>query len=316
MFVESVAWGPLIGFALFFGGLGGGSFIVAVITSILTGERFENIQKWGAYIGVVSAMLTIIFFALDAGSPERFYFLYSNPSSMIWVGTSTLTLIIPFGIVYTATYSPLIDFVNILPMVNKLVSPLMKLKRAIEIIVFLLGVALVSYTSFVLGVIWSKPFWNTPLITILFFLSGVSTAMMAISLVLSFIYARGLPEKPFKMLVEALHRLDVADAYFLAFEIITILTYIQTMYFSDPVSKLASTLILQGQLSWLFWGIVLVLGMIFPIIVCVILAWKGRTKAFIKIYPVMMIPASICALIGGLTMRYIILVAPQIAALL
>ncbi len=311
-----IAWGILPSLALFFGGLGGGSFIVSVITSVLTGERFENISKWGAFIGVASAILTVICFAADAGNPANFYLLYSNPASMIWTGSTTLTLIIPFGIIYSFTFSPLIDVLSSIAGLNKLVSPLRKAKRGLEAIVFILGVILVSYTSFVLGVIWSKPFWNTPLITMLFFLSGVSTAMMAISLILSILFAKGLAEAPFKMAVEALHRLDVADAYFLAFEIITILTYVGTMLYADAASKSTSLLLIQGNYSSLFWGIVLMVGMIIPIIVCVLLAWKGRTKAFIRLYPVIMIPAAIFALIGGAVMRYIMLTAPQMTLLL
>ncbi len=310
MLFENVAWGLLIAIAIFFGGLSGGAFIVVTVTSFLTGERFKEIKKWGAFIGVTSAILCVAFFLLDLGSPEKFY-LISNTSSMIFLGTMTLTLIIPLGIIYTATFSPLTDILSLVDFTSKFVSLLNKVQRSLEAALFLLGVILVSYTSLVLGVLWSNPFWNTPLLTIIFFLSGVSTAMMAISLVLSLIYARGLPEEPFKMLVEALHRLDVADAYFLAFEIITILTYVQTMYFSDPVSKLTSFIIVEGPYSFLFWGGIIILGMIFPVIVCIILAWKGRKKVFIRLYPVMMIPAAISALIGGLTLRYVLLVAPQ-----
>ncbi len=307
--MKTIEWEFLTAMALFFGGLGGGSFIVASITSFLTGDRFKKIKEWGGYIGVASAILCLLSFATHAGNPERAFLLYTNPSSMIWIGSVTLTCIIPLGLLY-ATYS----FPYLAPLQKVFFwKRFGKLKLLLEILLFFLGITLVGYTSFVLGVAWANPFWNTPLLTVIFFLSGVSTALMAIGFFLSIPLLKGVTSDLVRPYVEALHRLDVADAYFVSGEILVALWYVQTMFYGkEPLAIQSAAMLVQGKYSLLFWVVFIGIGLIIPLLACILLAWKGRTKAFIKYYAPSLMFAAACVLVGGAAMRYIFLRAGQL----
>ncbi|MCP8320517.1 MAG: polysulfide reductase NrfD [archaeon] len=306
-----LAWGWEIAAAIFFGGLGGGAFILTAVTSFLTGNAYRDILKFGSYIGVLSAILCIFFFMLDLGAPERALFAYSNPSSMITIGTTILTVIIPLGLVYASFHLP-----DSLPRLKSMFiwSGNIRARTAIEVLAFIFGIGLVSYTGFVLGVILATPFWGSPLLAVLFFLSGVSTAIMAIGLLMTPLYTATKLERPKKALIEALHRLDVADGYMVVIELGALLAYVFTMLYSSEVLATRSAIILlSGSLSALFWGGVVVLGLLVPLLLLIFLAWRGRTAAYIRFYPPLLSIASISALVGGLLMRYTVVAAGQLA---
>jgi len=318
--MEALTWGWEIALALFFGGLGGGAFIVAVVTSIITWDKWREIVRFGNYIGVIGAILCILFFALDAGRPERAMFLYSNiPTSMISVGTTILSTVIPLGIIYASYHPP-----EALPFVQAVKkwffwTRSFKLRRIIEIILFFTACGLVGYTSFVLGVVWAKPFWHTPLLVIAFFSSGVSTGLMAIGFLSSFLYPIVKDERSKKVVVEVLHRLDVADAYMIVIELIAILSYVFGMYYGlpivaprNPLASASAATLIYGELSLIFWILVIVIGILTPLTGCILLAWRGRTARFIKWYPLVMAIIALCVLIGGVFMRYSIVIAGQL----
>ncbi|RLF12037.1 MAG: hypothetical protein DRJ69_01285, partial [Thermoprotei archaeon] len=98
-------WGALIAAALYFGGMGGGAFIVASTTSFVSGEDFREIMKFGAYVGLVATALCGLCLSAHAGHPERLLYMYSNPMSMITFGTAVITSILPIGLIY-ATFLP------------------------------------------------------------------------------------------------------------------------------------------------------------------------------------------------------------------
>ncbi|RLF11060.1 MAG: hypothetical protein DRJ69_02355 [Thermoprotei archaeon] len=189
----------------------------------------------------------------------------------------------------------------------------MKPRKFFELILFILGSGLAGYTGFVLGIAWAQPFWETPLITVLFYASGVSTALMAIGLCIAILRLVQVTEESKKLFVEMMHRLDVADGYMLAIEFGTAMLYLYIMLNSpSEVARASAQILAFGELAPLFWGGFVFLGLIVPMALVALLAWKGRTAAFIRLYAPLMIVASLCVLIGGAFMRYCFLLAGQL----
>jgi formate-dependent nitrite reductase membrane component NrfD len=308
--VEELTWSWPVAFALFFGGLGGGAFITAAVTSYLTQERWKDILKFGSYIGVISATLCILSFAADTPTPERAFFLYSNPGSMITFGSSVLTIIIPLGILYVTFLPP-----DSLPWLKSFFPwwSYRKARNIVELLVFIFGICLIGYTGIVLGVVASKPFWASPMMSALFFASGMSTAVMTIGLCISALYPYTLTESAKRMLVETLHRLNVANAYLVLIEMLAVFLYTVETAYGPPAAASAVMELIAGSLSFFFWGGFVTLGLLIPLVVAILSAWIGRTRAFIRFYPALMMVASVCVLAGGLTMRYLILTAGQLA---
>lgn len=314
LLVEEIPWGLTIALALFFGGMGGGSFIVAAVTSFISGEEFRDILKFGAYIGVVATALCGTFLSLHAGHPERLLLMYNNPMSMITFGTVVITSILPIGLIYATFLPP-----DSLPWLKSFLpwSIYVRPRKFFELVLFILGSGLAGYTGMVLGVAWARPFWETPLITVLFYASGVSTALMAIGLCIAILRLVQVTEESRKLFVEMMHRLDVADGYLLAIEAGTAFLYLYIMMNSPSEMARASAKALAfGELAPLFWGAFVLVGVIVPMVLLVLLAWRGRTAAFIKLYAPLMIVASICVLVGGVFMRYCFLVAGQLPFLM
>lgn len=307
---EELPWGLTIALALYFGGLGGGSFIVAAVTSFISGEEFRDIMKFGAYIGLIATALCGTFLALHAGHPERLLYMYSNPISMITFGTCVISSILPIGLIYATFLPP-----DSLPWLKSFLpwSVYVKPRKFFELLLFILGSGLAGYTGFVLGIAWAQPFWETPLITVLFYVSGVSTALMAIGLCIAILRLVQVTEESKKLFVEMMHRLDVADGYMLLIELGAAMLYLYIM-FNNPseIARESAAILAFGELAPLFWGGFIFLGLIIPIMLVVLLAWKGRTAAFIRLYAPLMIIAALCVLIGGAFMRYCFLVAGQL----
>lgn len=310
-----VTWGTEIALAIFFGGLGGGSFIVASFTSYTAGERFRNIMKFASYIGVIAAMLCIFFFAIHSGHPERALNLYSNfPSSMISFGTTVLSLIILLGIAYASFFIP-----ESLPAIKSLIPwhTNIKARKTLELVMFALGVCLVSYTSFVLALARINAFWDSPLLVILFFASGVSTALMSVGICLTALHRAQYAEEDKRLSLEMMHKLDVADGGMLLLELVTALTYLYTML-NDPVkvARVAAEVLTYGPLSTLFWGGFIGVGVITPAILIALLAWKGRAATVARFFSPLMAFTANLVLIGGILMRYAIVIAGQYPFLL
>ncbi|MCP8323636.1 MAG: polysulfide reductase NrfD [Candidatus Methylarchaceae archaeon HK02M2] len=303
--IEEFPWGWPIAFALFFGGLGGGAFMLTSVTSFLTRDDFKNILKFGVIVGTVSAILAVISFMIDLGAVERALSVYSNPSSMITIGTMILTIIIPLGLVYASFVPPV--------RLNFPWSGNIRARTAIEVLLFILGAALASYTGFVLGLVGSSPFWGSPLLEVLFVLSGASTAIMAIALFMTPLYSSTKMEVAKKRIIEALHRLDLADGLLIIIELAIVLTLVFTSAYSISGATAASAnSLISGSLSMIFWIGVIGLGLLVPLLILIFLAWKGRSAAYIRLYPPLLAVASISALVGGLLMRYSIVIAGQI----
>jgi formate-dependent nitrite reductase membrane component NrfD len=307
---KELPWGIYIALALFFGGMGGGSFIVAAVTSAISGEEFREILKFGAYIGLLATALCGIFLSLHAGHPERLLYMYSNPTSMITFGATMITSVLFVGLIYATFLPP-----DSLPWLKSFLpwSVYVKPRKFFELLLFILGSGLAGYTGFVLALARAEPFWETPLITALFYTSGVSTALMAIGLCIAVLRLVQVTEESRKLFVEMMHRLDVADGYMLLIEFGVAMLYVYTML-NDPskVARASAEALVFGELAPLFWGGFVFLGLIIPLLLLVLLAWKGRTAAFIRLYAPLMMLAALCVLAGGAIMRFCFLAAGQL----
>jgi len=307
---QELPWGIHIALALFFGGLGGGSFIVAAVTSVISGEEFRDILKFGAYVGLLATALCGTFLSLHAGHPERLLYMYSNPTSMITFGATMITSVLFVGLIYATFLPP-----DSLPWLKSFLpwSVYVKPRKFFELLLFILGSGLAGYTGFVLALSRAEPFWETPLITALFYASGVSTALMAIGLCIAILRLVQVTEESRKLFVEMMHRLDVADGYMLLIEFGVAMLYVYTMLNSpSEVARASAEALAFGELAPLFWGGFVFLGLIIPLLLLVLLAWKGRTAAFIRLYAPLMILAALCVLTGGAIMRFCFLAAGQL----
>jgi formate-dependent nitrite reductase membrane component NrfD len=153
-----------------------------------------------------------------------------------------------------------------------------------------LGLGLGIYSGFDLAVHQHRPVWNTPLMPVLFVaLSLVSGAAVATFL------AKGEAR-----LVAALRQMILWGAVAVAVMLVSLLG--ATAY-GGSAEELTYRFMTSGSLGLLFVGIGLVAGTLAPIAIA--LAPFGRRPAGVML-------ASLLVLAGGLSLRYAILVGPQL----
>jgi len=181
-----------------------------------------------------------------------------------------------------------------------------------------LGVFLGIYTGILLNTMVARPLWNSAILGPLFLFSGLSAGAAMVhlaSMVLpgrpapqglvggafaSMIQAVG-PQPPQKGTVDALIR---ADVFFLVIELVLIALLIINLHTSSASHAAAASLIMSGPYAWPFWGVVVALGVMLPIV------WQALELS--RRVPHTVVPA-LLVLVGGFTLRWVMVNAGQMS---
>jgi len=150
------------------------------------------------------------------------------------------------------------------------------------------GIALGTYTGLLLGTLSARPLWNTTVLGPLFLISGLSTAAAFMLL--------------FKPGEFAHHKLARWDMALIVTELAFIGLFLMTLSTGGRVGQTAARDLLGGPWTGAFWGLVVLLGLVVPLLLEII-EHKRRLR------PTVMV--SVLILVGGFALRWILLVAGQ-----
>jgi formate-dependent nitrite reductase membrane component NrfD len=259
----SEGMGALIAVAFFLGGLTGGLYLVSVV--------YNNI--WGMFIAWICALLMGIFDMAHLSKPLRFWRIIFRPgSSWISRGFIFITLFIGSTAIQLAlsTWAP-----GYAETVFKWISAALAF-----------GVAM--YSGFVVSYVSGIKLWNSAVMPVLFLASGLVGGLA----VLMAIYLFGT-----SLLLERIAQ--ILQLMLVAY-IIIIGFHLWVTSYSSQSAKDSVRQILVGRVSSLFWGIVIAVGVIIPL---VILYFTKYTSATLPLMAV------ICVILGNLALRYVILKA-------
>lgn len=308
---EALPWGSLVALALYLEGLGGGAFVVAAATSFISGERFREVIKFGAYVGLLATALCTVVLPMHAGHPERMLFMYSNPTSMMTFGTCLITAILPIGLIYATFLPP-----DSLPWLKSFLpwSVYVRPRKFFEAILLILGSGLAGYSGLLLGVAWAQPFWGTPLMVVTFFLSAASVAIMAIGLCIAVLGLVQVTEDSRRLFTEMMYRLNEVNACVLAIELVAALSHLYVALTGpSKVARESAMLLYSGGLAPLFWGGFVFVGVVIPIaLAALLLALRGRAEASVRLCSTLTILSSVCVLVGGFLIKHCFLMAGQV----
>ena len=166
-----------------------------------------------------------------------------------------------------------------------------------------------------LGAMPSRPFWNSPILALLFLVSSLSTGIAMI------IFAQALLYDPpadnpaaEKLFHESGYLLTASDLILIGFELLVIFLFIMFAYLTVGNVKYAVAVILPGgDLATAFWLWVVVVGLLIPVIIELIYVvprllyhrhYESSRTADMVI--------SIAVLAGGFMLRYVVVVAGQV----
>ncbi len=272
-------WGWPIATYLFLGGVGGGMSVVSAAGDLVLDQGSYFLL--GTWTGAIMVGLGSALLVLELGRPLKFYRVFSNSRAILTVGAWMLGALIAIGAAYGSFLLP--------------VSPwhgAHELRMLVGWVLLLLGTGVALYTGIFLGSIRSRPFWNSPALPILFFVSAMSTGIAAQSVTMRFSFLFNTDPGGASR-VEALLR--VLDILFLLLEALVLMVYVAMMrtVAIEAAARAAGTW-LHGSKAWAFWGGVVGLGLVGPL---VFYALGGD-------WPTMIAAGGV--LFGGLVLRFLV----------
>lgn len=311
---EGLNWGLPIIMYLFLAGMGAGA--VTVSSSMLLrggGGRgvHHEIARYGALLGplpviIGTGLLVLELGSFEAGNYFRFLNLYMvmNLSPMS-VGTWLLTVFMATSVVYAYTYIHFVPF---------FLGDRMVWRRRMAWANVPLGLAVAIYTGVLLGAMPSRPFWNSPVLALLFMISALSTGI-ALIIFTRALFTRGhLSEEHREIVHKSGYLLAASDTMLIGFELLVLFLFVMFAYLTvGDVRYAIETILPGGPLSVMFWTGVVLIGLVIPGLLelyFVIPSLLYRRKYTVSRYSELAIAAAV--IFGGFVLRYVVVVAGQI----
>jgi polysulfide reductase chain C len=270
-------WRWLIAIYLFLAGVGGGAYLAGVIADLAGGPDWMLVSKIGVFLGVPCVLIGTLFLLADLGTPGHAWRVWMKPkSSWIARGTIIIVFFMVFAAIHTAWWiwpfpGPLAD--------NE------SARHLIGILGSIFAFLTVIYTGLLLG--YSQPIalWRTALLPVLFFISAVSTGLMAIMLIGQ---SSGVAGTQLALLASI-------DAALLAFEMFVLIVFLYNAY-RTLESRASAKRLLTGSVATALWLGVVACGLVIPFL----LELQGGHGMAATL-------AAVLGLFGGLCLRYAIL---------
>jgi polysulfide reductase chain C len=152
---------------------------------------------------------------------------------------------------------------------------------------FALGVGI--YGGFIMNYCKGIPFWNQGLLPVVFILAGVADGF---GLAMGIGLAGGDADVA---LAEA------GSRYLLMINILLIVVYLISARYTSAVAKLSIQELLTGPSAIMFWGVLIVLGLVVPAIISVISIFSGEASS------VLLITAIVSHTLGAFGLKYCLL---------
>jgi polysulfide reductase chain C len=281
-----VEWRWLIAAYLFLAGVGGGAYLTGVIADLAGGPAWMLVSKIGVFLGVPCVLIGTLFLLADLGTPGHAWRVWMKPkTSWIARGTIIIVFFMIFAAIHTAWW--------IWPFPGPLAAN-ESARHVIGVLGSVFAFLTVIYTGLLLG--YSQPItlWRTALLPVMFFISAVSTGIMAIILGAQ---ALGVESTQLALLAQI-------DAVILVLEMFSVVVFLYNAY-RTLESRYSAKRILTGPVASVFWLGVAACGLLIPFFLEV---WAGHGAGATL--------AALLGLFGGLCLRYSILAGGTVSSVI
>ena len=312
---EELLWGMPVVAYLFLAGVGAGAMTVS--SSVLLrggggefGGRHFDVARYGAFLAPIPVMIGCAMLVFELGSFQTGHwfkwlnlYMVINLSPMS-IGTWLLTLFIGVSLIYAYTFW------------RRDAAPGDRhdtLRKAAAWVGVPLGIAVAVYTGVLLGAMPSRPFWNSPILAMLFLLSSISTGVAVIMLARAVVHKRKPGAEDEVHYDESGYILTASDVLLIGFEILVIFLFLMFAHLTVGNVSQAVSVILSGSLTTQFWFWVVLVGLVVPALVelrYVIPRLLNHQKFAVPRGIELLVP--IAVLVGGFMLRYVVVVAGQI----
>jgi len=287
-------WHWPISVYLFLGGLAAGLLFFAGVVTILGKEKeYPTTVKYASMVPPVALSLGLLALVYDLTHPLYTWQLYTTirlESPMSW-GAWVLLVTTPLSFLWVFSYfSELFPKWNLkFDFLKKFEKFLKKNRKNMAYALVPLSIILGVYTGILLSAFNARPLWNNAILGPLFLTSGLSTGAATIILL-----AKTTKER---------HLFSKIDLGLIIIELGLIVHMIMGMYAGSEVQLDAMNLLIGGEFTLMFFGFVVILGLVVP----------GILEALeIKGYKIPVAIPAILILIGGLIFRFVMVEAGQL----
>ncbi|SDI36992.1 protein NrfD [Ferrimonas sediminum] len=306
---DTLVWHWPIAIYLFLAGVSAG----ATVIGILTKRKLENkglpahhsgIVQGAAAVGPLAIMVGLGLLVLDLTKPFDFWkiMVFYNPTSVMSLGVIAASLYIGVLMVWLliAFAAPMRKLEAVLPRFVALVNWLCRHSRPVENVLAALAIILGAYTGFLLSALKGYPMLNNPILPILFLVSGISSGIGA-SILMSLLLFKHRPTD------DDIHFVHELESPLVIFEAFLLFAFFIGLAFAGGQSLEAAKVALGGGFwSAIFWGLVVVGGMLVP---AALNRWMPErlrhSNAFV-------VTTCMLTLIGVFALRHFVLYAGQL----
>lgn len=293
-------WHWPISLYLFLGGLAAGILFFAALFYILGKEKeYPAAVKVSSIIPPIGLTIGLMALVYDLTHPLYTWQLYTTfriQSPMSW-GAWVLLITTPLSFLWTFSFYreafPKIEgklkVFNVFKFLNKFESFIIKNRKYIAYALIPLSIILGVYTGILLSAFNARPLWNNAILGPLFLTSGLSTGAATIILL-----SRNKVER---------HLFGKIDLGLIIIEIALIIHMIMGYYAGSQVQLEAMDLLVGGEFTLMFFGFVILLGLLVPAVLEVIELFGYKVP--------IVVPAAL-VIIGGLIFRFVMVEAGQI----
>jgi sulfite dehydrogenase (quinone) subunit SoeC len=258
--------GILLWLAFYAGGLGGGLYLVSLF--------FDSL--WGMLVGwFIVTVLKGTFHLLFLGKPTRFWRLVFHPQTS-WLSR---------GLIFVLGFAGF----GLLQLLVSYYLPGSSLEIVLKVLAGIFALCVATYTGLVLNIVKGVPFWNLPILPLLFVTCGILGGFgMTVAL--------GLEVKSINMEVA-----EAGSRWMLILNSLLIALYLAIASRKDPASKQSVLYQLKGGLAVVFWVGVVLAGVVIPLSIGLYNYFSDTAGAGL------LISGTIFEIAGGMLLRYCIL---------
>jgi polysulfide reductase chain C len=274
---EHVWTWPIAGY-LFLGGLGAGMTLIAAAADVFFG--LGSAFALGVLCAIVALGLGSFLLIFELGRPFQFWRVFSRQTAVLTFGAWMVIGLVIVDALYFSFLSAWFPW-----------SGLLIGQEIFAALGAILSCGVLIYTGVELSSMKARSFWNTPALPVLFVASGILTGAGA-NLILVGLW-------PFHTSVVTLLTIKgilalVALGFTVGTLFITVLYVLMMFTSSNAVARKAAARWLTGAYAVAFWGGLIGIGLILPLLLFVV----GSSLALTL--------ASLLVIIGGLFLRFLV----------
>jgi len=309
---QELVWGTIDITYIFLGGLAAGSFFISaliILSNKVDSTRFST-ARYGAMLAPVAAIIGALLLPIELGHPFRAWRVYLNFvhgwESPMFYGAWLLIIFIGTSFLYALTFLRGNAAAN---------DEWQGARKALAYAGLVVGFGLGLYYGVLHAAMPSRPFWNTPILPLLFLFSAYATGVAGVILLRGLLHKRSSdPEiegqyqaSGYKLLAWVL-TLVVGQLVLIALFII-----FGAGFGTLSVRQAVSVILPGGPLALGFWAWVVLVGLILPGVVALFyMSPRLFSHGTFSAPRTAEIVLPVALLFGGYMLRYVIVVAGQI----